>query len=134
MSLSYGSVQRWHHMATVEVGCDVANFAQLIRDDTLQFQIEPAGKSPPGVQWFLFFMDLSTGERRAARTAWAVLTALKRSAQAGFIAGFRVIEGQEWLALGSSSDIGEQKTLRNMPATRVQAWERRSEGDMSCAG
>jgi hypothetical protein len=113
-------------MATVEVGCDVADFARLIQDDTLEFQIEPAGKSPHGVQWFLFFMDLSTGERRAARTAWAVLTALQRSADAGFIAGFRVIDGQRWLDL--ESNTSEEATSRNLPATRVQACNIQSEG------
>jgi hypothetical protein len=120
-------------MATVEVGCAVTNFAQLVQDDTLEFQVEPAGKSPPGVQWFLFFMDLSTGERRAARTVWAVLTALKRSADAGILPEFRVVEGQRWLALESCHDTGEQETSCHVPVAGVQAWRRpRGEG-MACA-
>lgn len=130
MSLSYGSEHRWRHMATVEVGCDEVDFAQMVRDDTLQFQVEPAGKSPPGYQWFLLFMDLSAGDRRAARTAWAVLTALKRSADAGFITGFRVVEGQQWLDLGNGT---EDKTAHDAPAPRFQSAGRRSEGDMACA-
>lgn len=102
-------------MATVEVACDVHDFAQLIHDDVLEFQIEPAGKSPPGVQWFIVFVDFSKGERRAARTAWAVLAALQRSAEAGCIAGFRVIDGQRWLALETASTTSERevKLLRS---------------------
>jgi hypothetical protein len=120
-------------MATVEVGCNVANFAQLIQDDTLEFQVELAGKSPPGVQWFLLFMDFSTGERRAARTTWAVLTALKRAADDGFIAGFRLIYGQQWLTLGSSSDTGEYNPSRYMPVMRMQTLGYQSEGELRCA-
>jgi hypothetical protein len=130
MSLSYGSEHRWRHMATVEVGRDVSNFAQLVEDDTLQFQVERAGQSPPGYQWFLLCMDLSAGDRRAARTAWAVLTALKRSADAGFVAGFRVVEGQQWLDLGNGV---EDKSSRSAPATRFQATRRQSEGAIACA-
>lgn len=130
MSLSYNSEHRWRHMATVEVGCDVTNFAQLVEDDTLRFQVERAGQSPPGYQWFLLFMDLSAGDRRAARTAWAVLTALKRSADAGFVSGFRVVEGQQWLDLGNGV---EDKTAHDAPAPRFQAPRCQSEGDMACA-
>jgi hypothetical protein len=130
MSLSYNSEHRWRHMATVEVGPDVTNFAQLVKDDTLQFQVERAGQSPPGYQWFLLFMDLSAGDRRAARTAWAVLTALKRSADAGVIAGFRVVEGQQWLDLGNAA---EDMTARDAPAPRFPAAGCQSEGDMACA-
>jgi len=130
MSLSYGSEHRWRHMATVEVGCDEIDFAQMVQDDTLQFQVEPAGKSPHGCQWFLLFMDLSTGDRRAARTAWAVLTALKRSAAAGFISGFRVVEGQQWLDLGNGA---EDTTARATPAPRFPSAGCRSEGALACA-
>lgn len=130
MSISYSSEHRWRHMATVEVDCDVADFAHLVQDDTLQFQVEVAGKSPPGYRWFLLFMDLSGGERRAARTAWAVLTALKRSADAGFISGFRVVEGRQWLALGDCSV--EQKEAR-APAMCVRTPARNVEGAIACA-
>jgi len=133
MSLSYSSERSWRHMATVEVGRNVANFAQLIHDDALEFRVEPAGESPPGVQWFLLFIDLSAGERRAARTAWAVLTALKRSADAGLIAGFRVVDGQRWLTLGGCGVIGEQETSHNVQAARVPVWGCQTEGDMACA-
>ena len=101
-STSYGSERRWRHMATIEVQCNATNFANLIQDDTLQFQVELAVKSPPGVQWFLLFMDFSRGERRAARTAWAVLTALKHSADDGFIAGFR---SNSWSAVAHSRKL-----------------------------
>jgi hypothetical protein len=130
MSLSYGSEHRWRHMATVEVGCDVVDFAGLIRDDTLRFQVERAGKSPPGSQWFLLFMDLSGGERRAARTAWAVLTALKGSAAAGFISEFRIVEGQQWLGLGNAS---EDKPACATPTRHLTSAGRHGEGGMACA-
>ena len=133
MSLSYSSEHRWRHTATVEVGCDVANFAQLIQDDTLEFQVERAGRSPPGVQWFLLYMDFSTGERRAARTTWAVLTALKHSADDGFITGFRLIYGQRWLTLGSGSDTCEHSTSCNEPALRRQTSGYQSGGELVCA-
>jgi hypothetical protein len=133
MSISYSTECRWRHTATVEVGCDVANFAQLIQDDTLEFQVERAGKSPPGVQWFLLYVDFSTGERRAARTTWAVLTALKHSADDGFLAGFRLIYGQQWLTLGGSSDSCEHRTSRNVPALRMQTSGYQSAGECVCA-
>jgi hypothetical protein len=135
MSLSYGSEHRWRHMATIEVDCGAVNFAQLIQDDTLQFQIEAAGKSPAGVQWYLLFMDLACGERRAARTAWAVLTALKRSADAGFIARFRVVLGQQWLTLSHGVDHVEpaREFSQEVPAIRVPASGRQCEGIMACA-
>lgn len=130
MSISYSAEHRWRHMATVEVDCDVVDFAHLVQDDTLQFQVEIAGKSPPGYRWFLLFMDLSGGERRAARTAWAVLTALKRSAAAGFISGFRVVEGQQWLDLGNGV---EDTTVRAVPAPRFRSAGCPGEGGMACA-
>jgi len=130
MSLSYSSEHSWRHMATVEVGCGEVDFAQMVQDDTLQFQVEPAGKSPPGYQWFLLFMDLSTGDRRAARTAWAVLTALKRSAAAGFITEFRVVEGQQWLDLGNE---GADKPACAAPAPHFPSTGCRSEGGVACA-
>lgn len=112
MVLTYGSEQRWRHMATVEVSSDTADFAHLIQDDTLQFQVEPARDSPPGVQWFLLFMDLSTGERRAARTAWAVLTALRHASAAGCLRGFRIISGTQWLALDRADAVASPDEIR----------------------
>src|SRR6185369_17286284 len=107
-------------MATIEVGSDVADFAHLIQDDTLKFQVEPAGKSPPGVQWFLLFMDLSTGERRAARTAWAVLTALRDASAAGCLDGFRVVSGMHWLSLDQTDPAADLSVIRQnqVPALR----------------
>jgi len=104
MSLLYGSEHAWRHMATVEIARDVADFAQLIEDDTLKFQVEAAGAAPDGAQRFFLCMDVAGGERRAARTAWAVLTALRRSADAGFIDGFRVTWGEHWLTLGDAAE------------------------------
>jgi len=61
------------------------------------------------------------------------LTALKRSADDGFIVGFRVVYGRRWLTLGSSSDTGEHATSRNVPAARMQSLEYPSEEGMACA-
>ena len=119
MLLTYGSEQRWRHMATIEVGSDVADFAHLIQDDTLKFQVEPAGKSPPGVQWFLLFMDLSTGERRAARTAWAVLTALRDAAAAGCLDRFRVVSGMQWLSLDRADPAATLHVMRQHAESSV---------------
>jgi len=111
MSLFYDSERQWRHMATVEIVGDVPDFVRLVQDDTLKFQVVPAGKSPPGFQWFLLFMDFSTGYRRAARTAWAVLTALRKSSDAGWLSGFRVISGAQWLALEATHSAEEAPVI-----------------------
>src|SRR4029453_14892653 len=89
------------------------------QDDTLQFQVEPADKSPPGVQWFLLFMDLSTGERRAARTAWAVLNALRSAWDAGCLDGFRVVSGRQWLSLDGTDAAANLHVIRQHQASAV---------------
>jgi hypothetical protein len=104
MDLRLGETPGWCQVAIVEVPDNTAGFPELIRDDALQFQVRLADKSPTGYLWYEIYVDPSFGDRRVARTAWAVLTALKKSSDAGFLEGLRIINGEQWLTLGDNSE------------------------------
>lgn len=95
--------REWRQVAIVEVADDAMDFAQLVADDTLHFRSQPAANAPTGYHWYEILVDTSGGDRRVARTAWAILTALKRSSETGLLDGFRIVNGQQWLTMGDNN-------------------------------
>ena len=102
------SSSQWQKMATIEIGLPGINLAGLVKGESaLNFRFELAEQSPPGYCWYNLFVDSSDGERRSARTAWAILRALKKSADPTHLNGFRIIDGSQWLTMGdNNADMG----------------------------
>lgn len=87
-------------MATIEVRDDFDNLGHLLADPRLDFRLERASESPAGYVWFNLLIDASKGERRCARTAYALLSAVQRIAADGGIPDFRIVAGEQWLQIG----------------------------------
>jgi hypothetical protein len=100
MAISYRNESQWSPMATIEVGENCEDLAALVADESLDFRLQPAAQSPAGYRWFDLTVDASKGERRCARTAFALLSAMQRIADKGGIPDFRIVRGHHWLQLG----------------------------------
>ena len=102
MSISYQPREEWCAIATIELSDRFGDFPELVADSLMECRAEPFAKSPPGHAWFHILSDLSKGERRSARTAFALLTTLNELAVSGQLPGFRIVSGEHWLALPQS--------------------------------
>jgi hypothetical protein len=102
MTLSYQPKNDWCAVATIELADSFDRLADLLSDASLEFRIERVAKAPPDRAWFHLLVDLSKGERRGARTAYALLTTLKYFAASGDLPTLRIVSGEQWLRL---SDI-----------------------------
>jgi len=102
MSISYQGEAHWRRVAVIEVGADFDNLDAVLADPSLDFRLQPSAESPSGYAWFDLLVDADKGERRCARTAYAVLTAMQRIANDGDIPDFRIVTGHQWLRLGES--------------------------------
>lgn len=91
----------WRQVAIVEIsdGTEV-DFLQLVRDDGARFRAERVAEAPAGFEWYRILVDVNGVDHKIARTAWVVLTAIKKSADEGLLKDFRIIQGQHWLVLG----------------------------------
>lgn len=115
MDSSFGSSQGWRPVAIVEVPEGTDNFLQLVRDNTLPFRAEPTPQAPAGFLWYQISVESDVGER-IARTAWAVLTALKNASDQGFLEGLRIVNGRHWLAMGdNNADVALDRTAPGTP-------------------
>lgn len=83
-------------MAVVEIGDEVDGLDELIQEDGPLYQWR-AVDSPKGYFWYELHVDSVGTEYRAARTAWAVLSALQRLAEQGKLPDFRIVSGGELL-------------------------------------
>jgi hypothetical protein len=102
MSISYQVREEWCAIATIELSDRFDDFPELVADSHMECRAEPFAKSPPGHAWFHILSDLSKGERRSARTAFSLLTALSDLAAGGELPGFRIVSGEHWLELPQS--------------------------------
>jgi hypothetical protein len=89
----------WRRIATVEVSSRVRDLPALVQDDTLTFRLVEASSPRRSFRRYDLVVDSTTGERRCARTAWTVLTAMQHAADIGCIDQYRVIEGNQWLSM-----------------------------------
>ncbi|MGH8172282.1 MAG: hypothetical protein ACREPX_04000 [Rhodanobacteraceae bacterium] len=103
MSISYQGEPRWRLMAVIEVREDFGHLASVLKDPSLDFRLQASSESPRGYAWFDLLVDADKGERRCARTAHAVLTALQRIADDGDIPEFRIVNGHQWVRLGEAA-------------------------------
>ncbi len=99
MQITINPFGGWRRVATVEVGSRVKDLPSLVQDDTLKFRLVEADSPRPTFRRYELVVDSSEGERRCARTAWAVLSAMHEAARHGCIDRYRVIDGNQWLAL-----------------------------------
>ena len=99
MKITINPFGEWRRVATVEVGPRVKDLPTLVQDDTLRFQLVEAESPRRSFRRYDLLVDSTEGERRCARTAWAVLSAMREAATHGCIDQFRVIEGNHWLSL-----------------------------------
>lgn len=112
MSISYQGEARWRLMAVIEVREDFDNLATVLTDPSLDFRLQASAESPRGYAWFDLLVDADKGERRCARTAYAVLNALQRIADDGDIPEFRIVNGHQWLRIGERGpDDGSEPML-----------------------
>lgn len=103
MQLTINPFGEWRRVATVEVSSRVMDLPTLVRDDTLKFRLVEADSLRRNIRRFDLVVDSSEGERRCARTAWAVLSAMQEAARHGCIDKYQVIEGNQWLLASPTS-------------------------------
>ena len=88
----------WRRVATVEVSSRVRNLPTLLQDDSIKFRLVETGSPERRVRRYDVLVDSMEGECRHARTAWAVLSALRETARHGGINQYRVVEGDHGLS------------------------------------
>ncbi len=93
----------WRHVVTIETGEEGADFEKLIGDPSINFRAQESARSPAGYRWFDFDVEANASGRESARTAWAILWALKRLHESGGLKEFRIIHGQQYLDLGDGN-------------------------------
>ncbi len=98
MQLTINPFGEWRRVATVEVSSRVKDLPSLVQDARLKFRLVEADSGRRNVRRYDVVVDSTEGERRCARTAWAVLSAMQQAATCGCIDKYRVIEGNQWLA------------------------------------
>jgi hypothetical protein len=111
VSISYQGEERWRRMGVIEVRADFDNLDTVLADPSLDFRLQPSAESPAGYAWFDLLVDSAKGERRCARTAYAVLTAMQRIAGDGDIPDFRIVNGHQWLRLGEAGPDDTDETI-----------------------
>lgn len=97
MQITINPFGEWRRVATIEVSSRVKDLPVLVRDETLKFRLVEADSPRRTFQRFDLVVDSTEGEHRCARTARAVLGAMREAASHGCIEDYRVIEGNEWL-------------------------------------
>lgn len=105
MDIFHNELPLWRQVAVVEVPDSAGDLMKFIRDETLRCRAQPATQAPAGFQWYDILIDTSIGDLQLARTAWSVLTALKKSADDGFLQGLRIVNGQHWLIIGDYAGL-----------------------------
>jgi len=103
MKITINPFGAWRRVATIEVGPRVNDLQTLVQNDSLRFQLVEANSPRRSFKRFDLVVDSTEGERRCARTAWAVLSAMREAATHGCIDQFRVIEGDHWLSFFETS-------------------------------
>jgi hypothetical protein len=98
MQITLNPFGEWRRVATVEVSSRVSDLPALIQDDSIKFRLVEAGSPGRRVRRYDVLVDSMEGERRHARTAWAVLSALRETARHGGIDQYRIVEGDHWLS------------------------------------
>jgi hypothetical protein len=97
MQITINPFGEWRRVATVEVSSRVKDLPALVQDDTLRFRLVQADSPRRTFRRYDLVVDSTEGERRCARTAWAVLSAMQEAATHGCIDKYRVIDGNQWL-------------------------------------
>jgi hypothetical protein len=111
MQITINPFGQWHRVATVEVSWRVKNLPSLVHDETLKFRLIEADSPQRRFRRYELVGDSTFGERRCARTAWAVLSAMREAATHGCIEQYRVIEGNQWLAVGAAAAVDDSLTV-----------------------
>jgi hypothetical protein len=99
VNLTLNPFGKWHRVATVEVSSRVRDLPTLVQDDRLKFRLVEADSPRRSFRRYDLIVDSTEGERRCARTAWTVLSAMRDAAAAGCIDRYRGLEGSQWLSM-----------------------------------
>ena len=99
MNITINPFGDWRRMATVEVGLRGKDLPAVVRDCAMKFRLVEAASPRRQFRVYDLIVDSTEGERRCARTAWAVLSAMRNAATRGCIDQFRVVEGTQWLCM-----------------------------------
>ncbi len=102
MKITVNPFGDWRRVATVEVSSHVRDLPALVQDDTLKFRLVEADSPRRRFRRYDVVVDSTGGDRRTARTAWAVLSAMQEAARHGCLDHYRLIEGNHWLSLFES--------------------------------
>jgi hypothetical protein len=105
MNITLNPFGQWHRVATIEVSSLVKDLLLLVRDDMLDFRLVETDSPHRSVRRYNLVVDSAAGERRCARTAWAVLSALGNAATHGRLDRYRVIDGGHWLTLNADAHL-----------------------------
>lgn len=90
MQITINPFGEWRRVATVEASSRAKDLADLIYDNALKFRLVEADCPKPTFRRYDLIVDTTEGERRCARTTWAVLSAMQHAAAHGFIDKYRV--------------------------------------------
>jgi hypothetical protein len=118
MQITINPFGEWRRVATVEVGSRVKDLPSLIHDATLKFRLVEADSPQRTFRRYELVVDSSEGERRCARTAWAVLSAMREAAEHGCIDRYRVIDGNQWLTLRPPAFVSPAKTTASLAGAK----------------
>jgi hypothetical protein len=99
MNITINPFGDWRRVATVEVSSRVRDLPALVQDNTVNFRLVETDSARRQFRRYDLVVDSTEGERRCARTAWTVLSAMRQAATHGCLDQFRVIEGNQWLSL-----------------------------------
>jgi hypothetical protein len=99
MNITINPFGDWRRVATVEVSSRVKDLPDVVRDSAMKFRLVEADSPRRRFRLYDLIVDSTEGERRCARTAWAVLSAMRHAATEGCIDQFRVVEGKHWLCM-----------------------------------
>lgn len=105
----------WRRIALIEIIGDLGSFNQVLGSPSPEYIIMLAEESPPGRTWIEVHEDFGIGEHRAARMAYAMLTALRNSADAGLLQPFRIIAGERWLRRPDGPGVEISLSLSRAP-------------------
>jgi hypothetical protein len=97
MQITINPFGEWRRVATVEVSSRVKDLPALVQDNMLRFRLVETESPRRSFRRYDLVVDSAEGERRCARTAWAVLSAMQEAATHGCIDQYSIIDGKRWL-------------------------------------
>ena len=96
MSIELGPAD-WRRIALIEIDGELSSFGHVLGSPEPEYLVMLVEEPPPDRTWIEVFVDFGVGERRGARLAYAILSALELSVSSGILPPFRFVTGEQWL-------------------------------------